>query len=224
MINNWTFIDTGYNSGCYNMDIDEKLLRNYTPKSLPVFRFYSWYPPVISLGRFQNHREVLDIDECRRDSIDIVRRPTGGGAIFHNKDLSYSIICDADIVGERMSVKDSYKKLCYFLILSYRELGFSTCFADEDGVFIEDHKKADFCFAGMEKFDILINGRKIGGNAQKRCRKIIFQHGSIPFNIDNDIEKYFKKPIDYRWATLTTLKIEEFKKILLKNFEKLLAK
>ena len=163
---------------------------------------------------------MLALDECQRDGIDIVRRPTGGGAIFHNKDLSYSIICDADIIGERLSVQDTYKKLCYFLVLSYRELGFDACFAD--GV-IKKHPKADFCFAGIEKFDILINGRKIGGNAQKRCRKIIFQHGSIPFNMDNNIEKYFKKPIGDKWATLTTPK-DEFKKILLKNFEKLLAK
>lgn len=166
------------------MAIDEALLASFAQEhSPPILRTYGWHPSALSLGRFQNATEVLDLERCRNDSIDIVRRVSGGGTIYHSQELTYSIVCSQEQIPYAASVKDSFRVLTGFLIEFYRSLGLAACYA-VDAAF--DHTKLGtrtaYCFAGKETFDILIDGKKIGGNAQRRRRNIIFQHGSIPIN------------------------------------------
>jgi lipoate-protein ligase A len=192
----WKFLDTGYNSGIYNMNFDESMLNSFAAeKSQYIFRLYGWSPPAISLGRFQNGAAVLNIEKCAQDNVSVVRRITGGGAIFHDNELTYSIVCSQKALGPA-SVKDTYKKITGFLISAYKKLGLDARFACELKHGQIFGGKTDFCFSGTEEYDILINSKKIGGNAQTRKRDIIFQHGSIPLSFD--IEKagrYFKRPI-----------------------------
>lgn len=164
------------------MAVDEALLMSFDPEhSPPVLRTYGWNPPALSLGRFQDAAEVLDLERCRHDQVDIVRRVSGGGTIYHADELTYSIICTQAQIPPAASVKDSFRVLTGFLIEFYRTLGLNSCYAVDAA---PDHSslgvRTAFCFAGRESFDILINGRKIGGNAQRRHRNVIFQHGSIP--------------------------------------------
>jgi len=188
----WRFIDTGSSDGFFNMALDEALLTCYEPcRSLPVFRLYGWNPPAISLGKFQQADSVVNLANCRADGIPVVKRITGGGAIFHDEEITYSFVCPGSFAGTD-SVKESYKKIGEFLIMTYRELGIDSSFSGETS----GAGRADFCFAGREFYDILIDGSKIGGNAQKRKRRVIFQHGSIPLGLNIDrMKKYFKKDI-----------------------------
>jgi len=178
----WRLIDTGPLSGAMNMAVDEALLRSFDPAaSRPILRLYGWEPAALSLGRFQKAAEVLDMERCLMDGVPIVRRITGGGVIYHADELTYSVICSPAQLPLASSIKDSFRELTSFLLSFYRRLGLQAEYAVDT---LSDRsrlgEKTDFCFAGRETFDILVNGSKIGGNAQRRLKEVVFQHGSIP--------------------------------------------
>ncbi len=178
----WRVIDTGY-LDCYsNMAIDEALLKEYDLVSgIPALRIYGWNPQALSIGYSQDPRKELDIDKCRAEGIDFVRRMTGGGVIFHKNELTYSIVCKEEDLDFSAFSKEIYRTLCSFIVRAYQELGLKSEYALQ-----ETTKRPNgwFCFTERERYDILVNKKKIGGNAQKRKRGTIFQHGSIPIQSD----------------------------------------
>ncbi|MFZ2950766.1 MAG: lipoate--protein ligase family protein, partial [Desulfuromonadaceae bacterium] len=129
----------------------------------------------------QKAAEVLDLARCRADGVAVVRRVTGGGVIYHADELTYSLVCAPGQIPPAGSIKDSFRVLTGFLLAFYRALGLDAGYAaDVAPVGTRLGEKTAFCFAGRESFDILAGGRKIGGNAQRRLKGVIFQHGSIP--------------------------------------------
>ncbi|MBI2355411.1 MAG: lipoate--protein ligase family protein [Deltaproteobacteria bacterium] len=178
----WRLIVSSPLPGAENMAIDEALLRSFDPAtSLPVLRIYGWEPAALSLGRFQKGAEVLDLERCRAEALPVVRRITGGGAIYHADELTYSIVCAPSQIPPASSIKDSFRVLTGFLLAFYRGLGLRAAYAVDalpSGTRLGE--RTPFCFAGKESFDILVGGGKIGGNAQRRQKGTIFQHGSIP--------------------------------------------
>jgi lipoate-protein ligase A len=178
----WRLIVTPPLSGAENMAIDEALLRSFDPAvSLPVLRIYGWNPPSLSLGRYQKAADILDLERCRNDGVAVVRRITGGGVIYHADELTYSLVCAPGQIPPTSSIKDSFRVLTGFLLRFYRALGLVALYAVDsvpEGTRLGE--RTAFCFAGKESFDILANGFKIGGNAQRRLKEVIFQHGSIP--------------------------------------------
>jgi lipoate-protein ligase A len=178
----WRLIDTGPLSGPENMAIDAALLDCFVPgESLPVLRLYGWEPPAFSYGRFQRVADIIDLEKCRENGIAVVRRITGGGVIYHAAELTYSLACPTDFVGNCRSVKDAFFHLTSFLLGFYRELGLDPVHAvDHFGGARQLGGRTPLCFAGIESCDILLAGKKIGGNAQRRLKNAIFQHGSIP--------------------------------------------
>jgi lipoate-protein ligase A len=178
----WRFIDSGNNCGPENMALDEALLQSFdSHSSQPMLRLYGWSPPALSLGRFQKAGDILDLEQCRAAGVPVVRRITGGGVIYHADELTYSIVCASHHIPVSHSIKDSFRVLTAFLLQFYRDLGLDAGYAVDSMSNGEKFgERSEFCFAGKETFDILIKGRKIGGNAQRRMRQVIFQHGSIP--------------------------------------------
>lgn len=193
----WRLIDTDPCTGSENMAIDEALFHCFDPSSSrPVLRLYGWQPATLSLGRYQRAAEDLDLARCVADQVSVVRRITGGGAIYHADELTYSLVCSPDQIPPATSVKDSFRALTSFLLCFYQSLGLKAAYALEhtppESCLGE---RTTLCFAGRESYDILIHGRKIGGNAQRRSRKVIFQHGSIPLkNRAADGLSYLKHP------------------------------
>lgn len=189
----WRLIDTGPLPGPENMAIDEALLSCFDPvSSLPILRLYGWSPPAFSCGRFQQPEEILRLERCRADGIPVVRRITGGGVIYHARELTYSLVCPAAVIPDSRSVKAAFFHLTAFLIAFYRRLGLSPCHAVDyhrDGRRLGE--RTPLCFAGTESCDILLGGRKIGGNAQRRLKEIIFQHGSIPLQQMTEIGAHY---------------------------------
>jgi len=181
------------------MAIDEALLlyRFKNPDSLPVFRIYSWRPSAFSLGYFQEPTAILNLSLVEKERVNWVRRITGGGVIFHNEEITYSIILYDEELPLKTNVKESYKILVSFLMEFYRRLNLKPYFAkDFYKNFISLGKFCAFCFSGLEEHDIVIEGKKIGGNAQRRKRHLILQHGSIPLNIKfEEFSKYIIVPI-----------------------------
>jgi lipoyl(octanoyl) transferase len=178
----WRLIDEGPLAGPANMALDEALLSCFDPlHSLPVLRLYGWEPPALSVGRYQDAAAALDLELCAAEGIPVVRRMTGGGIIYHARELTYSIVCAPEQAGDASGVKDAFRKLCGFLLGTYQRLGLDAAFAtDRNLAGAPLGERTAFCFAGKEEFDVLVNGQKIGGNAQRRLRGAILQHGSIP--------------------------------------------
>jgi len=192
----WRFIDSGSLNAAQNMALDEALLLQFQPESsLPVVRIYRWEPHALSLGRFQDAAEVLNLDRCRCFNMPIVRRISGGGTVYHAEEFSYSIICAPHHLPESTSIKQAYRLLNSFLIAFYRNFGLDADFSVNSVTDMNIPMHSPFCYAGRETFDILIGGRKIGGNAQRRLRNVIFQHGSIPLlNRSQEGVQFMKKP------------------------------
>jgi lipoate-protein ligase A len=193
----WRLIDAGPQDGPCNMALDEALLSCFDAEhSLPVLRLYGWDPPALSIGRYQDAEAALQLDLCAADGVPVVRRMTGGGIIFHAQELTYSIVCSPGHIGEASGVKDGFRRLCGFLLGTYGRLGLDAAFAtDRNLAGVRLGERTAFCFAGKEEFDVLVQGRKIGGNAQRRMRGAILQHGSIPLeNRVQDALRYLKEP------------------------------
>ncbi len=188
----WRIIDTGALDPFANMALDEALLRGYQRyNSPPTLRIYGWKYPSLSLGFSQDPARDLDIEFCRKRSIPFVRRITGGGIILHGNELTYSLVCSKEDLGIPARVLSSYKIICSFLISFYKALGIEAEFACDDPDYESSGELSALCFAAKEKYDIVSSGRKIGGNAQKRSRGVIFQHGSIPFRFEAETASSF---------------------------------
>jgi lipoate-protein ligase A len=104
--------------------------------------------------------------------------------LFHNHEITYSLACSKGDIGEDPSLFVSYRRICAFLMNFYSSLGLKPYFAMESGDFAKMSMPSRLCSASHEKYDIVVNARKIGGNAQRRTRQAVFQHGSIPLSID----------------------------------------
>jgi len=228
----WRLLDTGALDGPSNMALDEALLSSFDPRrSLPILRLYGWHPPALSLGRYQDADAALKLDLCAGDGIPVVRRMTGGGIIFHASELTYSIVCSPEQVGEATGVKEGFRRLCAFLLGTYRRLGLEAAFAtDLNSHGVRLGERTAFCFAGKEEYDVLVAGRKIGGNAQRRLRGAIMQHGSIPLESRvKDGCRYLKEPAPGAAgaASLAELGVRpepaELKRLLVESFEEALG-
>jgi len=157
---------TGENNAARNMAIDEAIMRNYALFGKPTVRFYSWKPPAVSIGYFQQIEEEVDLAECKKQGVDVVRRITGGGAVFHEAELTYSFCCTGESGLVEKNILESYKKICGSIVLGLGGLGLKAEFAPLN--------------------DITVNGRKISGNAQTRRGGIVLQHGTILLRVDVD--------------------------------------
>lgn len=182
IIKKFRLLDTTTASPSYNMAVDEMLLHNSIESGIPVLRVYEWENSV-SLGRFSNIHETLYLEALKRNKLSYARRLTGGGVLVHGGDISYSLILPKNILGD-LGVKESYRYLCSFLLNLYKKLGLEPKFAQDAQLNIS---KSSICTASNEPYDITIDSKKIGGNAQRYTKNTLFQHGSIPLNIDTKL-------------------------------------
>lgn len=153
----------------------------------PVFRLYGWKPKCISLGRNQKD-EFLNIDRGKvsvegYSNIDVVRRLTGGRALLHDDEVTYSYITPVEIIPNGESVVESYKYISGILIDFFETLGVKLDFGENKRV----STKFDYCMLLSTGADVCFNGNKIIGSAQCRKQGYILQHGSILFNYDKKL-------------------------------------
>lgn len=177
----WRLIADAPGPAARMMAVDEALLWGVSQGGLPVLRLYGWYPAAFSLGRHQDPAEALDLERCALDGVSLVRRMTGGGAIFHADEITYSLAVPLAALPEQVhGVKASFRFVTEGLLQWYRFLGLDPRYAGELGDGRVIGARTPLCFAGSEWFDIVIDGHKIGGNAQRRTKTVLLQHGSIP--------------------------------------------
>lgn len=195
-----------------NMAIDESLVLNFEENNLPILRLYHWENSY-TLGVSQKTDEYI----FKEYNQNFAKRITGGGVLFHGHDISYSLVLPTTLFNG-YSIKESYENICTFIINFYKNLDLNVCYAKED----ERIKlsKSAYCQVGFEAYDILVNGQKIGGNAQRRTKKAIFQHGSIPLVSVQNCNTY-KNEIGMSLEDVGIhLEFEEAKKLLIQSFER----
>jgi len=193
----------------YNMSLDRRIFEDYLRDRVPVLRIYSWQRPSFTYGISQLPQGHINLSACAADGIDLAKRMTGGGILFHDNEITYSFVCGKEDIGEPQNVFVSYRKICAFLIHFYGSLGLKAQFALETEDFVCRQEPSEFCSASHEKYDITINQKKIGGNAQKRARQAIFQHGSVPISMDWSIaRRYLKSFPDMTLDVATSLSEE----------------
>ncbi|MGE5173964.1 MAG: biotin/lipoate A/B protein ligase family protein [Betaproteobacteria bacterium] len=189
---NWFYIDSGTNIGAYNMAVDEELLaRAQAGENIPVLRLYAWRPPAVSLGRFQKIDEAVNVDACKKLGFDIIRRITGGRAVLHRNELTYSIVSRTDNPLFPPSVHGTYKIIAAGLLAGLRNLGIPAEMVSRGGrhAHLVNEKDANpACFSSPSWYEIVVNGKKIIGSAQRRLSGAFLQHGSILISYDPVLE------------------------------------
>ncbi len=186
----WYFIHSGPCSPSFNMAMDEALLNWHSEKLIPpVIRFYEWEPATLSIGYFQQVHKDIDLDEVRRQGLGFVRRPTGGRAVLHEHELTYSIIVEEDYPNMPQSVTEAYRVLSEGLLLGFRNLDLDAYFSVPDTAEKkEDLKrpKSAVCFDAPSWYELVVEGRKVAGSAQTRQKGVILQHGAILLDMDEE--------------------------------------
>ena len=188
----WRYIDDGPNIGAYNMAIDEELLaRAQAGEAMPVLRFYAWRPPAVSLGRFQKIEAAVNREVCKERGIDIVRRITGGRAVLHDCELTYSVISRTDNPLFPPDVRGTYKVIAAGLLSGFRNLGIhaeTVSRSSRHAALVKKDIRNPSCFSSPAWYEIIVNGKKIVGSAQRRVTGAFLQHGSILMKYDPALE------------------------------------
>jgi lipoate-protein ligase A len=162
---NFRMIPFQYFNAFTNMALDEAIMegvRNGT--SQPTIRFYGWEPSAVSIGVFQGVRNEVNLENTKKNGVDVVRRLTGGGAVYHDRlgEVTYSLIAPLDFFPT--NIIESYRVICDDIVFALQQLGINATFAPIN--------------------DILVNEQKISGNAQTRRNGVLLQHGTILYSVD----------------------------------------
>ncbi|MHA1710195.1 MAG: lipoate--protein ligase family protein [Candidatus Baldrarchaeia archaeon] len=164
--------------GRRNMAVDEALLLLYQPeKHMPIIRFYMWRPSTVSIGFHQKLEDSVNIEKIRLKGFELVRRPTGGGALLHAEDLeiTYSVILPLDFPCMPNDVVGSATFITRGIISALKRLGINA----SHGTRFSGTRKYALCYFREAQSDIKVQGRKISGSAQRRLHKALLQHGTL---------------------------------------------
>jgi lipoate-protein ligase A len=166
------------------MAVDEAVFRLGRREGLPpTLRFFGWAPPAVSLGYFQKTSREIDVEACRRAGIDIVRRPTGGKAVLHDQELTYSLSAAVDHPLFTGDILGTYRIISSCIEEALQRLGLTPEVAIE-GRSAAGTPLEGYCFAAPSRYELLVGGRKICGSAQIRTSGSFLQHGSLLIDID----------------------------------------
>ena len=174
----WRVLDTEANDAPWNMALDEALLLLCDEQLHLTLRFYEWARPTLSLGYFQSVHDV-NLAECARRGFDWIRRPTGGRAVLHDHELTYSVVGPIEVLGA--SIAQSHERISRALALGLEKLGLRAAFAPSEA---SAREASAACFAAPALVELTVQGKKIIGSAQVRTKRSLLQHGSIPITID----------------------------------------
>lgn len=180
----WRYIPFLESGAFENMAIDEALLRHAARgPAVPTLRFFGWNPPAVSIGYFQDARQEVDLSYCRKHGIDVVRRPTGGKAVYHDREVTYSLIAPEDHPLFPRGILGTYRVIGSAIVRALARLGVEAEMTAEGRPLVPDGLEA-FCFSVPSRYELVVKGRKICGSAQVRSGGVFLQHGSILLDFD----------------------------------------
>lgn len=182
----WYFMDTQEASPAFNMALDESLLHWHSRGEIPpVLRFYSWNPATLSVGYFQKIKGKINLEAVQKHGFGLVRRPTGGRAVLHDKELTYSVIVSEQHNSMPASVTEAYRVISQGLLEGFLGLGVQAEFSIPEGKL--EQTGSAVCFDEPSWYELIVEGRKAAGSAQTRQKGVILQHGSIPLDVDDEV-------------------------------------
>lgn len=185
----WRVIETWEAPGAYHMALDEAMSilvgKGQVP---PTLRLYTWQPSALSLGMHQVLHRSIDRESARRLGVDIVRRPSGGRTVFHDMEVTYSIILPESMPGIPRSIREAFRLLTQGLVQAYHLLGIAQAALYEPPHDTPSSHKTDspVCFEDPGESELVIHGKKAAGSAQARLHGALLQHGSVPLRYDED--------------------------------------
>ncbi len=178
---NWRFIPYHTYDSYMNMAIDEAMLIAHSEGRVPpTLRFYGWQPATLSIGYFQRANREIDRSKVEELGLRFVRRMTGGRAVFHDQELTYSVVISEANPTISNSILDTYRKLNEALEAGLAKLGLQI----ENTTSNHEANSTAACFDAPGEREFLVEGRKIIGSAQTRQRGVLLQHGSVLVDLD----------------------------------------
>ena len=189
MHHEWRLLVGGNLPGARNMARDWTLLEGVAAGSgPPTIRFYGWSPPCLSLGRHQG-LEAVDLGFCAHEGIDVVRRPTGGRAVLHHIELTYSVAAPLGRPPLPSGLQPAYRMLCQVLVDACRELGVAAALTEgEVNVALPGPRTTVPCFKAPAAGEVVVAGRKLVGSAMRAHGGAMLQHGSILLDWDGRLQ------------------------------------
>ncbi len=221
-------------SGEENMSRDRTLLEraDSAPDSMTVVRLYRWSAPTVSVGRHQDLERAVDLAYCTRNGIQWVRRPTGGRAVLHDRELTYAVVSnDAELfpVGD---ISGTYRLISQLVGAAMRSLDLEVTLQRRRRSTQESPGRLSPCFVAAARHELLLEGKKLMGSAQRHLRRSFLQHGSIPIGLDYEMQgKVLRFDPDRMRATVVSLEEvltsaaagQEFGRALLRTFRRYLG-
>lgn len=203
----WQWISEGLNTAEENMAVDASLLADCAQGLIPpTVRFYGWSKPAITVGYSQRYESELDVERCRAEGIEIVRRPTGGRALLHYNELTYAVVAPVTLAPFDKGLKTTFEAISQALLAGLKNLkirgGLNTG-KHQSG---SGHRRSPACFASLNHCEITVDGKKLVGSAQKRTAKAFLQHGSIILEADHE-----------RFVALLAIDNEDDRRVLLQH-------
>ena len=202
----WRYIVTEPADGATNMAIDEAMWRaRQRGASPPTLRFFAWAPPTVSLGYGQPLDRHVDAAACRRLGVGVVRRPTGGSAIYHDgpeRELTYSVAATAEDLGVSGDLLDTYRWIGRALVRGLNALGARAEMIPTGRGLARDPA---FCFARTGAYEIEVGGKKLVGSAQRRQGTSFLQHGAVLLGVDEPRLRALFPTTTAPMSTMTTL-------------------
>lgn len=180
----WRLLSTPPMRGAWNMAADEAILESIARgESSAVLRLYAWTPPCLSLGHAQPFADV-DVARLRERGWEVVRRVTGGRAILHTDELTYSVIAPNDEPRVAGTILESYSRLAAALLLAVQSLNLIVEMKEQVGRIGNPTYTNPVCFEVPSTYEITVDGKKLIGSAQARRKEGVLQHGSLPLTGD----------------------------------------
>jgi lipoate-protein ligase A len=178
----WRFVDTGYADPFFNMALDEALAAIAEQgEGRPTVRVYGWKPAAVSIGYSQRALAAVNVKKVVRLGIPLVRRLTGGRAVFHDQEVTYSVIAPKGQLGAPQSILKAYRRIGQALVVCLGHLGVSAHLSRvvSRGWGPGVRSALSPCFSSFGRYEVLVGHRKVVGSAQRRIGGILLQHGSL---------------------------------------------
>ncbi|WP_249317117.1 biotin/lipoate A/B protein ligase family protein [Bacillus sp. FJAT-50079] len=168
------------------MALDESLLHWHSEGRIPpILRFYGWSKPTLSVGHFQKVEKSIDFSSIDHYDCEFVRRLTGGSAVLHDDELTYSVVVSEDNPYISDSIREAYFTLSKGIMAGFKELGIHADYTLPEEQYRQQGTAV--CFEKPSDYEMLVDGKKISGHAQTRKKGVLLQHGSLPFTIDKQM-------------------------------------
>jgi lipoate-protein ligase A len=192
----WRILKVESYNAAMNMAIDEAILQCRVANEVPsTLRFYQWQPSAVSIGRFQKLENEVQLENCRKLGVEVVRRISGGGAVYHDSqgELTYSVIAQTDALGAK-DITDVYSRIYAAISQALGMFGVQT----------------DYCAGNAKNCpNLTVAGRKISGSAQANKGSVVLQHGTVL--LDVDLQRMFSV-LRVPWAKTTVEVVEVAKR------------